>query len=257
MQHGNRWVLAILFVAGLQLVACRSAPATAAGSGAPARLESIEGSDLKRVVLTEKAAERLAIQTATVREEPVARTRVIGGQVVSSVSGAVLRVRATPDDLQKVDRLQPARVRPLGPRNGFVPAAARLAAPGPTRSGLIARASEPPAGTAADPADPALYYVVDGAEHGLAVGQRVLLELPLSGGEPLRKVVPYSAVFYDVRGDSWTYTQPAPLTFVRHRVTVDYIDGDRAVLSDGPPAGTEVVTVGATELSGTEVTGGK
>jgi hypothetical protein len=254
MQHGNRWGLVILFVAGLQLVACRSAPAAAAGNTAPARLESIEGSDLKRVVLTEQAAERLAIQTATVREEPVARTRVVGGQVASVVSGAVLRVRATPDDLQKVDRLQPARVRPLGPRNGLVPAAASLAAPDPTRSALIARASEPPAGTEADPA---LYYVVDGAGHGLAVGQRVLLELPLSGGEPLRKVVPYSAVFYDVRGDGWAYTQPAPLTFVRHRVTVDYIDGDRAVLSDGPPAGTEVVTVGATELSGTEVTVGK
>jgi hypothetical protein len=30
------------------------------------------------------------------------------------------------------------------------------------------------------------------------------------------------------------------------------IDGDRAILSDGPAPGTEVVTVGAAELLGTE-----
>ena len=68
----------------------------------------------------------------------------------------------------------------------------------------------------------------------------------------LRKVVPYAAVFYDLNGAIWAYTNPEPLTFVRARISVDYIDGDMAVLSDGPPSGTEVVTVGSSELYGTE-----
>ncbi len=71
-------------------------------------------------------------------------------------------------------------------------------------------------------------------------------------GRATRRVVPASAVLYDAQGDTWVYTNPEPLVFVRERVTVDYIEGDQAVLTDGPPAGTPVVTVGAAELYGTE-----
>jgi hypothetical protein len=67
-----------------------------------------------------------------------------------------------------------------------------------------------------------------------------------------RTVVPYAAVVYEPNGETWTYTSPEPLTFVRHRIVVESIDGDRAVLSDGPPAGTTVVTVGVAELFGAE-----
>jgi hypothetical protein len=67
-----------------------------------------------------------------------------------------------------------------------------------------------------------------------------------------RKVVPYAAVLYDPQGRTWVYTSPEPLVFVRHRIQVEYISGDRAVLSEGPPAGTAVVTVGAAELFGAE-----
>jgi hypothetical protein len=67
-----------------------------------------------------------------------------------------------------------------------------------------------------------------------------------------REVISYDAVLYDAQGDTWTYTSPAPLTFVRHHITVDSIDGDRAVLSEGPPIGMAVVTVGAAQLYGAE-----
>lgn len=70
--------------------------------------------------------------------------------------------------------------------------------------------------------------------------------------EKMRKVVPYAAVFYDLNGKTWVYTNPEPLSFVRASISVDYIDGDLAVLSEGPPSGTEVVTVGSPELYGTE-----
>jgi len=66
------------------------------------------------------------------------------------------------------------------------------------------------------------------------------------------EVIPYDAVLYDAHGEAWTYTSPAPLTFVRHHITVESIDGDRAILSEGPPAGMAVVTVGAAQLYGAE-----
>jgi hypothetical protein len=68
-----------------------------------------------------------------------------------------------------------------------------------------------------------------------------------------RKVVPYAAILYDIQGDTWVYTSPTPLTFVRHPVTVDYIEGNDVFVSEGPPSGTAVVTVGAAELYGAEV----
>jgi hypothetical protein len=71
-------------------------------------------------------------------------------------------------------------------------------------------------------------------------------------GGVMRKVVPYGAVLYDPTGRTWVYTSPDSLAFVRREIVVDYIAGDLAVLSDGPPAGTRVVTLGATELHGAE-----
>lgn len=71
-------------------------------------------------------------------------------------------------------------------------------------------------------------------------------------GDAQRRVMPYAALLYDEHGDTWAFTNPEGLSFVRHQVTVDRIEGDLAILSDGPPAGTLVVTVGAAELYGAE-----
>ena len=141
MKHINRWLIIVLTVVGLQLSAC-APKATKAEFIPPSSLEVIEGSDIQRVILTEKAAERLDIQTSTVRDERV---------------------------------------------NGVV-----------------------------------------------------------------RKVVPYAAVIYDLQGATWLYTNPAPFTFVRESITVDFIEGDRAVLTKGPSSGIEIVIVGVAELYGTE-----
>ena len=75
-------------------------------------------------------------------------------------------------------------------------------------------------------------------------------EMVLGGTK--RKVVPYGSVLYDARGNTWVYTSPAPLVFLRHAIHIEYISGERAVLSEGPPAGTAVVTFGAAELFGAE-----
>ena len=65
-------------------------------------------------------------------------------------------------------------------------------------------------------------------------------------------VIPFSAVVYQPDGGTWTYTNPQGLLFVPHRVSIDSVKKGMALLSDGPPVGTAVVTVGAAELLGVE-----
>src|SRR5512139_3828096 len=138
MRTLSPWVIVALIMAALQPPAW----ADAAQKSEPATIELIPGTELKRVRLAAKAAERLGIETDTVRETPVAPRRTGEGTLV-------------------------------------------------------------------------------------------------------RKVVPYASVIYDLHGGAWAYTSPEPLTFVRGRLSIDYIVADLAVLVDGPPAGTAVVTVGA------------
>ena len=142
MQHRNRWLIIVfLIIAALPLTACAQKSA-AASNPKPAVVEPIEGSEFKRVVVIEKAAQRLDIQTAQVRQEQVNGTR--------------------------------------------------------------------------------------------------------------RLAVPYAAVLYGLHGETWVYTNPEALAFVRAPITVDTIDGDTAFLLAGPSIGTAVVTVGGAELYGTE-----
>lgn len=66
-------------------------------------------------------------------------------------------------------------------------------------------------------------------------------------------VVPYAALLYSPEGKTYVYTTPRPLEYLRAEVKVKSIEGDRMVLTSGPPVGTEIVTVGATEVYGTEL----
>lgn len=144
-----------LIASAVACVACGTASPAGATPIEPAKLERIEGTELQRIRLSQRASERLGIATAPVREAQVARR------------GA-------------------------------------------------------PAGTAAP-----------------------------------RIVIPYSAVVYDLRGDTWAYVSTEPLVFQRHALRVDYIEGELAVLLEGPPLGTAVVTVGVAELFGIELGVGK
>jgi hypothetical protein len=67
-----------------------------------------------------------------------------------------------------------------------------------------------------------------------------------------RTVVPESAIWVDVDGDAWVYTNPETLVFVRAQVVVSRYDDGLAYLSDGPAPGTEVASVGVPELIGSE-----
>ena len=64
--------------------------------------------------------------------------------------------------------------------------------------------------------------------------------------------VPMTAIIYDPSGVPWVYTSPAARTYVRAQVVIERTTSDTAYLSSGPPVGTAVVTVGASELLGSE-----
>lgn len=71
------------------------------------------------------------------------------------------------------------------------------------------------------------------------------------------KAVPYSSLIYDLNGETWVYVNPESLNFLRHPVTVDYIEAETVYLLEGPDVETQVVTVGAAELYGAETGVGK
>ena len=63
-----------------------------------------------------------------------------------------------------------------------------------------------------------------------------------------------AALVYDKKGKPWVFTVIGPLTYVRAAVGIEEVnENNLVILSSGPPAGTEVVTVGAIELWGTEL----
>ena len=67
-----------------------------------------------------------------------------------------------------------------------------------------------------------------------------------------RLVIPYAALLYDPSGQAWVYVSEEPLVFTRQEITVDFIQGDEVILTEGPEAGVNVVTLGSTELFGSE-----
>ena len=144
MQHFNRWIIAVLVITSLHFGGCQSQDGTH-HTIHPAKVEQIEGSDLCRVILTEKAMERIGLEISAVRQELVKHSK--------------------------------------------------------TR---------------------------------------------------MRDVVPYSAIIYDPQGQTWVYTNPQPRTFIRHKISVDFIMDDMVILVDGPPVGTPIASVGVAELYGTE-----
>ena len=78
--------------------------------------------------------------------------------------------------------------------------------------------------------------------------QRIGVETVTASGAE----VPYAAVIYDIEGNTWIYTNPEPLTFVRQPIVIDHIDGDTAFLAESLPGDLSVVTVGVIEIYGTE-----
>lgn len=219
------------------LSGCTETPAAELETS-PANIEPIGDSGLSRITLTRQAAERIGIETAPVALGPVVHTLVTVGEVEAapeSASGVAVRVALSPSDFARIDKSQAARILPSS-RDEAGAAVGRLSE------------EEQVAGYG----DATVLYV-PATSQGFAIGQPARVEVPLIGSGAQRLTVPYQAVLYDDRGAAWVYTSPEPLVFVRARVQVDHIEGQTAVLADGPRAGTNVVTVGVAELYGAEV----
>jgi hypothetical protein len=73
--------------------------------------------------------------------------------------------------------------------------------------------------------------------------------------KPLGKelTVDHAALVFDKAGKPWVFTVVGPRTYVRAAVTIKEVQDNVMTLSAGPPAGTQVVTVGAIELWGAEL----
>lgn len=74
MHYRSRWLAAVLILPSLGVSACTPSEASdseAASDEGPAKIEPVKGTDVSRVVLTAKAAQRLGIQTATIRSARV------------------------------------------------------------------------------------------------------------------------------------------------------------------------------------------
>jgi hypothetical protein len=69
-EHLNRCAVVALMVAVLPLAACGGTSEKSAGGDEPAKVEAVEGTELSRVILTTKAAERLGVRTDPVRDGP-------------------------------------------------------------------------------------------------------------------------------------------------------------------------------------------
>ena len=73
MRHRIRWIVAIAAVLPLLLTACGGSSSSEEEASGPATVELIEGTDLSRITLTARAAERLDIQTAAVQGSGAAK----------------------------------------------------------------------------------------------------------------------------------------------------------------------------------------
>lgn len=259
----------------------------AGGKGSAVTLESIPGKTVKRIMLTAKAAERLGVETGKIDTKSIVRKQMVSGLVTYAVKkpqkpkpgGGLFGGFASTTGVQVVtmSTTDAALGKTSASGEAWVSVALspveweRLAKDKPARLLPLAARDNPGKELLAKPADMSpledvkrsmlrLYYIVPGKDHGLKLGQRMRVELEMAdsdGNESNgnRKVVPYGAVYYDAKGDAWVYVNTKPLVFERQRISVERIVGDLAVLSEGPPVETPVVTVGAALLYGTEIFG--
>ncbi|TAK25060.1 MAG: efflux RND transporter periplasmic adaptor subunit [Myxococcaceae bacterium] len=162
-----------------------------------------------------------------------------GGSLVEVAAADALWVRVPvyAGDLASLDAQAPARVARLGEPSTSA---------GTPADPVVAPPSADPVAATVD-----LFYALSPGASALRQGERVRVSIPGLAPESALSV-PWSAVITDVSGGQWVYELTGPGVYARKRVAVLRVEGDRALLSRGPRAGTPVVAVGAAELYGTE-----
>jgi hypothetical protein len=112
---------------------------------------------------------------------------------------------------------------------------------------VTAEPYEPAALESTGPDKPARIILTDEAVDRVALQTTEVKNL----GKDL--TVDHAALVFDKAGKPWLFTVVGPRTYVRAAVTIKEVQDNVMTLSAGPPAGTQVVTVGAIELWGAEL----
>jgi hypothetical protein len=218
-------------------------PKTDKGSVSPAKMPAGMPAGFQKLVADASTLQQSAPALRPVAGSPNRALAAPAATTASAQGDAWVQVTLSPGELERLTKDKPARLLALSTRDKlhndlFAQPTGMVPVEDTKRSMLT------------------VYYVVPGQQdHGLTLNSRVRVELPFAGNEEKQKNVPYSAVYYDGKGTPWVYVNTKPLTYERQRIGVDRVVGDLAVLSEGPPVGTPIVTVGASLLFGTEIFG--
>lgn len=229
------------------ILACLLSTGSLAGEMAgiaPATLEAIGDTGVKRITLTEKAAWRIGITVEKVREESRYQTRRYRGDVTAlnpvGDLGKVAGIITVKGQLQAdAECLRSVRAVPL---TGY-----------DWSRSILASKADGALMISADNAEEAVTnYAFEENADTISLGSQMLVEICTAGSEKERSVVPHGSLLFAADGTTWVYFAESALTFVRFPVEVDWIDGDQAILKSGPPAGSPVVVTGSVELFGEE-----
>lgn len=201
-----------------------------------ARADALVREEAGSVRGRDEAAAALAAANAA-QEVALAQRRLLGPSTASMGSQSLVWVRVPVfgSDISAITRDRAVTIRPLGDQS-------------PGRQARPVRAA-PSANAVAGTVD--LYYALPNRDGLFRVGQRVAVDIPLSGTTS-GLAIPSASILRDIHGGEWVYQRTAKDVFVRQRVEVGSEADGRAVLTRGLASGAEVVTDGAAELFGTE-----
>lgn len=201
-----------------------------------ARADALVQEEAGSIRARDEAAAAVATAEAALNAA-LAQRRLLGPPVATLGNQPLVWVRVSVfgSDIAAIHRGAAVTVRPLG-EDGR----AREARP---------VQAVPSANVAAGTVD--LFYALPNRDGIFRVGQRVAVDLPLSG-QTSGLSVPSTAILRDIYGGEWVYQKTAANVFVRQRVEVRSEAGGRALLSRGLTPGAAIVTDGAAELFGTE-----
>lgn len=203
---------------------------------AASRSEALLGDGAGSARARDEAAAALAAAHAA-EQAALAQRALLGPAIgaINSRSTIWIRVPVFATDAGRILRERAAEVRTLD-------------ASGPAR---LARpiAATPSASFVAGTVD--AYYAVDNRDQAYQLGQRVAVQLPITGVDS-GLLLPASAIVRDIDGGEWVYRAIAPGQYRRARIEVAHRDAGQALLSRGLVDGDQVVSTGAAELFGSE-----
>ncbi|WEK38384.1 MAG: efflux RND transporter periplasmic adaptor subunit [Candidatus Pseudobacter hemicellulosilyticus] len=162
---------------------------------------------------------------------------------IAATNALWVRVPVYAGDIDRVEKGKPATVQLVSDFGG-------------ARETFLARQVQGP--QTADPLNTSVdqYYELPNTDSRFRPGERVSVNIPFKGNAT-GMVIPFSAIAYDINGNSWVYRQTDSLSFERQRVEIERVEDQQAVIKRGLKGGEKIVITGTAELFGTEFGGGK